>query len=355
MQTTTNLRAAPVFSVFRLQLQRSSHVAAAPRSLPTPKVSRRPQFQLLAPALRAFRETHGHVAVPLRFAVPPPQRPTLGSNAPESSATAWPEELWGLKIGTTLARFVRVAHLPKHAATAQELRQLGVPLDDVRGDWKRFLWEHVAVEALRAFRKLHGDFFVPYAFRVPAGDATHWPRQTWGYKLGYWVVELRRDPSRLEPYQREDLRAMGFAWDAREARWNQFFVPAMQRFAALFGPDATVPQAFVVPSDDPRWPAELHGYRLGQKVNNLRCGGGGGRERTSRARPVPPRADGGGSDLEWGDVELVYNNWLLLDLLHEDGGTKAADDDDEAASGTDVETRPQQGRESGGVGVGVSE
>ncbi|TYZ63389.1 hypothetical protein PybrP1_001925 [[Pythium] brassicae (nom. inval.)] len=314
-----------------LQPQRSCQVAAPH----PPKPSRRPQFQLLAPALRAFRETHGHVAVPLRFAVPqaepvasaPPSSPTLGpgappAGAPEENSAAWPEELRGMKLGTTLARFVRVAHLPKHAETAQQLRQLGVPVDEARGDWKRFLWEHVAVEALRTFHALHGDFLVPCAFRVPRGDA-QWPRQTWGYKLGYWVVELRRDQGRLERYQLEDLRALGFAWDAREARWNQFFVPAMQRFAELFGASASVPQAFVVPSDDPRWPPELRGYRLGQKVNNLRCGS----ERRSRS-PAAPRADGS-TAIEWDDVELVYNNWFLLDLLHDgrDATAGAAADD----------------------------
>lgn len=245
--------------------------------------------------------------------------------APAADDSAWPDEIRGLKLGTTLARFLRVAHKPQHAVTAAELRRLGVPVDAARGDWKRYLWEHVAVEALRSYSALHGHFLVPAAFQVPHGDA-RWPRQTWGYKLGYWVVELRRSRSRLEDYQLHDLHALGFAWSAREARWNQVFVPAMTRFAELFGAHASVPQAFVVPSDDERWPKELHGFRLGQKVNNLRCGG----ERT--VRPTASAVSGDG-EMEWDDVDLVCNNWFLLDLLHEevDAAGAATTEDGEAA------------------------
>lgn len=216
-----------------------------------------------------------------------------------------------MKLGTALSRFVKVAQKPENAAIAARLAAMGVPVDSV-ADWKQHIWERVAVVALKTFHAIHGHFFVPYSFKVPSSGADAWPRQTWGYKLGYWVVELRRDPSRLESYQLDDLRAMDFVWNAREARWNQYFVPAMKKYVELYGKQASVPQSFVVPKDDDRWPKELQGYRLGQKVNNLRCGDKAGSLASSSSSAET--TDG----MEWDDVELVYNNWILLDILHEE-------------------------------------
>lgn len=275
----------------------------------------RKEFANLEPALRAFHERHGHWAVPLRFTIPSlePRDTTtrLQSQSQEPrDDTNWPEELQGMKLGTALSRFVKVAQKPENAVIAAKLAALGVPVDSV-ADWKRHIWEQVAVVALKTFHGLHGHFFVPYSFKVPAND---WPRQTWGYKLGYWVVELRRDPSRLESYQLDHLRAMSFVWNAREARWNQYFVPAMKKYVELYGKQASVPQSFVVPRDDDRWPKELYGYRLGQKVNNLRCGGDKAGTSGSSLSPSSAEAEG----MEWDEVELVYNNWLFLDMLHKD-------------------------------------
>lgn len=279
----------------------------------------RKEFASLEPALRAFHERHGHCLVPLRFTIPSLKLHATTDAAPgvqlserPSSNDSWPEELQGMKLGTALSRFVKAAHKPENAAIASRLAALGVSVDSV-ADWKQHIWEQVALVALKTFHAVHGHFFVPYSFKVPQSSDDRWPRQTWGYKLGYWVVELRRDPSRLESYQLNDLRAMNFVWNAREARWNQYFVPAMKKFVELYGKQASVPQSFVVPKDDDRWPKELQGYRLGQKVNNLRCGDKAGSLASSSSSAA--EAEG----MEWDDVELVYNNWVLLDILHEEG------------------------------------
>ncbi|KAF1324289.1 Formin protein 20, partial [Globisporangium splendens] len=254
----------------------------------------RKEFGKLEAALRAFQEIHGHYAVPLRFTTPHPRER-------EQHVNVWPEELRGMKLGTALSRFVKVADKPENAAIASKLEDMGVPVQSV-DDWKAYLWTNVSVVSLKTFYSIHGHFLVPYAFTVPHGDAA-WPRQTWGYKLGYWVIELRRDKSKLKAYQLQDLAAMQFVWNAREARWNQYFVPAMKKYTELYG-KSSVPQSFVVPHDDGRWTRELHGYRLGQKVNNLRCG--------------EQNADALDDTIAWDDVELVYSNWVLLDILHED-------------------------------------
>ncbi|KAG7400604.1 Phosphatidate phosphatase lpin1 [Phytophthora boehmeriae] len=158
---------------------------------------------------------------------------------------------------------------------------------------------------MQTYREIHGDLLMQVSFIVPGGD-DRWPRATWGYKLGYWASELRRNRDKLLPYQVEDLETLKFSWNAREARWNQYFSPAIQRYKEIHG-NSHVPQSFVVPSNDANWPSELAGYRLGQKVNNLRCG--------------DPLGTGESDEAEWQEVELIYKSWMLLETLHdiEDG------------------------------------
>ncbi|GMF37568.1 unnamed protein product [Phytophthora fragariaefolia] len=261
------------------------------------------QFELLAPALQTFQRLHGHCAVPLRFTVP-------------SDTDQWPEELRGMKLGTTISRFLKACASAKKPSRCQnlgkvksQLQQLGLP--DVE-DWKRFLWVEVTVPAMQTYRSMHGDLLMPVSFSVPEGDDT-WPRSTWGYKLGYWTSELRRSKDKLLQYQLDDLEKLDFSWNAREARWNRYFIPAMQTYQELYG-NSQVPQSFVVPCDDPKWPAELGGYRLGQKVNNLRCGD---------ALGTGPNAE------EWQELELIYKNWMLLETLHEvEGSSSLIEEDD---------------------------
>ncbi|RLN79134.1 hypothetical protein BBJ28_00016649 [Nothophytophthora sp. Chile5] len=271
------------------------------------------QFELLVPALRAFHRLHGHFAVPLRFTVPE-------SVSSANEAERWPTELEGMKLGTTLSRFLKVSATAKAPSKCSrlntvktQLRELGISDVD---DWKRFLWEEVTVAAMRTYRSVHGDLLMPALFKVPHGDDT-WPRATWGYKLGYWASELRRRKRNLLPHQLEDLSRLQFDWNVREARWNRYYMPAMQRYTELHG-SSNVPQSFVVPKDDPEWPTELRGYRLGQKVSNLRCG--------------DPLGTGPTAEDEWQEVELIYKSWMLLQTLHDEEDGDTDDGDDEAQS-----------------------
>ncbi|RMX66871.1 hypothetical protein KXD40_001957 [Peronospora effusa] len=156
------------------------------------------------------------------------------------------------------------------------------------------------MSAMKTYRSMHGDLLMPTIFKVPERHDA-WPQSTWGYKLGYWTSELRRNKEKLLAYQVRDLEALDFSWSAGEARWNHYFLPAMQRYRELHG-SAQVPQSFVVPCDDLKWPAKLGGYRLGQKVNNLRCGNA---------------LDTTSDDEMWQEVELICKNWVMLETLHE--------------------------------------
>ncbi|KAG6609298.1 Lipin protein [Phytophthora cinnamomi] len=283
----------------QLQLRKQSSRSAAHQQR---------QFELLVPALQTFQRLHGHCAVPLRFTIPNDRHP---------DADQWPEELQGMKLGTTISRFLKAcasAKKPSRRRSLDEvkaqLQQLGLP--DVE-DWKRFLWDQVTVPAMQTYRSIHGDLLMPVSFTVPEGGAS-WPHTTWGYKLGYWTSELRRNKDKLLQHQLDDLEKLDFSWNAREARWNCYFIPAMQRYQEIHG-NSHVPQSFVVPCDDPKWPAQLGGFRLGQKVNNLRCG--------------DPLGTGTNAE-EWQEVQLICQNWMLLETLHEVEGSSVLDKDIES-------------------------
>lgn len=238
------------------------------------------ELRLLPAAVRAFRERHGHVAVPYRFSVP------------AEPAAGWPAELRGLRLSAALRRFAAAASDlsddEAHARaeteadaerrrelrrTREELSAAGLPAVD---DWRRFHWQQLALAALRAYAALEGDLLVPRKFVVPTGDE-RWPRATWGLALGSHVNALRSRRPSLEPYQVEDLDRIGFVWSVLEHKWTSRFMPALRVYRTLHG-HVHIPQAFTVPSDgDPGaidWPSELRGFRLGAMVNHIRSSTG---------------------------------------------------------------------------------
>ena len=55
---------------------------------------------------------------------------------------------------------------------------------------------------------------------------------------------------------------MGFVFDAREHRWQHEMLAALKCFKNEYG-DFPIPDAFVVPTENPRWPANLWGKKIG--------------------------------------------------------------------------------------------
>ncbi|CAM9282946.1 unnamed protein product [Phaeothamnion confervicola] len=155
-------------------------------------------FVRLVRAVKAFRQTYGHVNVPPRFVVP--------------SDAAWPIECWGLRLSTALVdvrskgRYVR-----GHPQRAAQLRLLGV-LDRQRGDELRRV-----ARAIAAYKRIHGDTAVPQRFEVPAQRP--WPEELWGLKLGRRAYGLRTRRVSLDrhPVVARALRMTGFAYTPKPA------------------------------------------------------------------------------------------------------------------------------------------
>jgi superfamily II DNA or RNA helicase len=86
-------------------------------------------------------------------------------------------------------------------------------LDALAFDWDPFTaqWEE-GFQHFEAFVKEHGHPLVAHDYR--SAD---------GYRLGYWVGNLRVRTNRLSPEQKARLDALAFDWDPRTARWEEGF------------------------------------------------------------------------------------------------------------------------------------
>lgn len=204
------------------------------------------------PALETFAHVYSHTDIVTDFVVPhePP----------------WPTAAYGLALGYVVAHInasgLFEAELPAHKLA---LKTLGYRWEALFGRWSKQL-----LPALKRFYELHGHCDVPQMFQVPTTDAT-WPASTWGYRLGKQVSLMRRGGRyALDVVDvLDELDSMGFSFNVLESTFVQKVMPALEAYAHLYG-DCNVPQGFVVPSDDTRWPKRSWGIKLGHVIRNIR-------------------------------------------------------------------------------------
>jgi hypothetical protein len=147
-------------------------------------------------ALLAYKEVHGDLEVPQAFVVP--------SDAP------WPEEVWGMKLGSRVSG-IRSAdeHVKHHPERRVELDALGFVWDDLERRW-----EEVRA-ALFVYKEVHDDLQVPMAFVVPS--EAPWPEEAWRMKLGIRVIDIRHQEQYVKhhPERRAELDTLGFRWSGQ--------------------------------------------------------------------------------------------------------------------------------------------
>ena len=120
---------------------------------------------------------------------------------------------------------------------------------------------------LDAYVEQFGHVRVPTAFVVP--DADGWPEEARGLALGLQVSGLRRQKKRgtLSQDDVAQLEARSFVWNLYDWKW-QCVLQSLQAYQEVHG-DLEVPQAFVVPSEEP-WPEEAWGMKLGHRMDHIR-------------------------------------------------------------------------------------
>lgn len=212
------------------------------------KFSRAEDWQSIFSALKLFHETYGDLCIDDGWRVP--------------CEDPWPRRLHG----APLARLVyRMKFWQKHIASFPSRRE---QLDHLGFIWSRLQSEYnVVLEALVTFRHLRGDLRVPATFVVPC--QAPWPESCWKMRLGQRVslIRNRGDYISSNPERWFQLDDLGFVWEASEDSWDRFHA-ALVAYKEVHG-HLFVPRSFKVPSTS-EWPVQLHGYKLGVTVSNVR-------------------------------------------------------------------------------------
>lgn len=126
-----------------------------------------------------------------------------------------------------------------------------------------------AIVALRAYHGLHGDLVIPRRYIVPATDP--YPEEWHGvdlassvYTMRWWLKNVKQKPARVA-----ELNELGMIWGRLQPEWN-LVLEALITFKTLEG-DLLVPNKFVVPHGDERWPVATWGLALGSCVYRIRA------------------------------------------------------------------------------------
>jgi hypothetical protein len=156
----------------------------------------------VVPALAAYRDVHGDLNVSTSFVVP--------------SEEAWPEESWGLMLGSrglTLGTTMKPCeYIRFHPERLQQLRSRKFVFDDLERRWEE------TKSALKLFHEKHGHMDVPKSFVVPREDS--WPEEVWDKRLGNDVRGMRSQniyEARDIPERRLWLEEHGFRWKLRQS------------------------------------------------------------------------------------------------------------------------------------------
>ena len=150
------------------------------------------------------------------------------------SEAPWPEDAWGIKLGTRLTAIrkqeIYVKDRPDRIA---ELNRMGFIWDFYEEHWQRIL------DSLHVYKKLHGDLKVPYDFMVPS--EAPWPEDAWGINLGTSVLSIRNQEIYVKgrPDRVAELNRMGFIWNINEEHWQRI-LESLHVYKELHG-DVEVP------------------------------------------------------------------------------------------------------------------
>lgn len=237
---------------------RSANVAADNRKQSLKKRVRT-SYEYKRGLLLKYKELYGNMLIPARFVVP----------ADDSN---WPQETWGYKLGRNVES-IRAGRT--HADMQEDLVNIGFVFEQTR-TYNRTNYQFKRATLIR-YKEIFGDMNVPRSFVVPSDDP-RWSEEMWGFSLGQSVISLRCGDSHKS--MRDDLLSIGFSFDVRKRggkgmykRYDQeIYVTeyALKRrmllkYKELYG-DMLVPVRFTVPSDDPNWPEEMWGRKLGKRI-----------------------------------------------------------------------------------------
>lgn len=199
-------------------------------------------------AFQTFKNLFGHCKVSRSFVV-------------GEEDTNWPEECRGMLLGETLHGIRnKKLHKPIH----EDLITLGVDLEE----HPRFIGQAFdrVFEALSVYKAIHGNLDVPRDYVVPKNEPEYPPR-SYGCRLGNALYSIKTKGKFLE--HRADLETLGLVFHGKKHPGFATTLAAFKAYKERYG-DLRVPKKFIVPSDDPSFPPETWGLRLGNSLQSIR-------------------------------------------------------------------------------------
>jgi hypothetical protein len=177
----------------------------------------------------------------------------------------YPKEAHGVKLGNIVSRIRTRGDFMKDEEQRQELEAFGFK---PKKESKRDTEFDKIIAGLKIYREYAGDVDVPNNF-VCSGDA--WPSLWQGYRLGARIHSIRYQGAYQDAEKLSRLKKVGFDPQARKRNryGGSLVLSALRHYRELHG-DLYVPLNYEVPSDDPRYPPETHGMKLGHVVMHIR-------------------------------------------------------------------------------------
>eukprot|EP00596_Hydrurales_sp_CCMP1899_P009888 CAMPEP_0119053430 /NCGR_PEP_ID=MMETSP1177-20130426/74426_1 /TAXON_ID=2985 /ORGANISM="Ochromonas sp, Strain CCMP1899" /LENGTH=589 /DNA_ID=CAMNT_0007033385 /DNA_START=46 /DNA_END=1815 /DNA_ORIENTATION=- len=218
--------------------------------------------------LQKYMDIYGDLLVQCKFIVP-------SEGTPESGV--WPEGTHDMKIGK-LVHDIR--HKACYREKESELLELGFVFEKRKnsklggGEVKMekinsYLFDDIKI-AYERYKEIKGDLLVRRYWNIPRNDII-WPESTWGMRLGAITFAIRN--KKLHENHREELLHIGFEFDVPVTASTTYgfmkIKSALERYKELKN-DLRVPFKFITPLNDPDWPENISGIRLGSIVHDIR-------------------------------------------------------------------------------------
>lgn len=199
-------------------------------------------------ALLLYKNIYSNILVPYRFIVP-------------SFCDRWPEETWGMRLGTIVGRIRSGQSTILYSR--KELESIGF---DYKAQANVYGYDLVKPALLR-YKEIYGNMLVPSSFVVPE-NRDQWPNKMWNMKLGRIVHAIRTRDDYKD--MRDELISLGFNYEPQRLAFGfNLLSTALQSYKNIYD-NLLVPAAFIIPKGHDGWPRETWDIKLGSVVQGIR-------------------------------------------------------------------------------------
>jgi len=152
-----------------------------------------------------------------------------------------------------------------HKAIHEDLIALGYELEFNHPKFVGPAFERI-YDAFVAYKAVHGHLDIPRDFVIPKGS-TDFPVKTWGVRLGGALFSVKHKGKFLD--KRAELEALGIHFPGKRHPGFATTYAAFKVYKEKNG-DLRIPKNFIVPENDPDYPPDAWGLKLGNSLQSIR-------------------------------------------------------------------------------------